>query len=98
MKRVALLSAVLTSGLCLAAAAADSGAKTILLAKVTAGQATAIATRARAGRIIDMELEREKGGSGLRYSFDIKDRGVVYEVGVDAITGALLENGKEPSP
>jgi hypothetical protein len=32
----------------------------------------------------DEELEKEKGGSGLRYSFDIKSGRVVYEVGVDA--------------
>jgi uncharacterized membrane protein YkoI len=40
-------------------------------------------------------LEREKGGSGLRYSFDIKSDGTVYEVGVDAQTGKVLENKKE---
>jgi uncharacterized membrane protein YkoI len=31
----------------------------------------------------------------LRYSFDVQSQGVTYEVGVDAQTGALLENGKE---
>jgi uncharacterized membrane protein YkoI len=44
-------------------------------------------------------LEREKGGSSLRYSFDIKSDGAVYEVGVDAQTGEVLENKKEgPHP
>jgi hypothetical protein len=42
-------------------------------------------------------LEKEKGGSGLRYSFDIKRGAVVHEVGVDAQTGAVLENAKEGS-
>jgi uncharacterized membrane protein YkoI len=43
----------------------------------------------------DEELEKEKGGSGLRYSFDIKNGGVTHEVGVDAKTGKLLENRVE---
>ena len=38
--------------------------------------------KARHGTITDEELEREKGGSGLRYSFDIKSNKVIYEVGV----------------
>jgi uncharacterized membrane protein YkoI len=41
------------------------------------------------------ELEKEMGGSGLRYSFDIKAKGVTYEVGVDAADGSVLENTKE---
>jgi uncharacterized membrane protein YkoI len=45
--------------------------------------------------ITDEELEREKGGSGLRYSFDIKSNKVIYEVGVDARTGKVLENVRE---
>lgn len=47
------------------------------------------------GRFLSQELEREKGGSGLRYSFDIKVKGVVHEVGVDAKTGKVLENSVE---
>ena len=47
------------------------------------------------GKITDEELEKEKGGSGLRYSFDIKNGGVTHEVGVDAKTGKLLENSAE---
>ena len=46
-------------------------------------------------KITDKELEREKGGSGLRYSFDVFSKGKTYEVGVDAQTGAVLENGRE---
>ena len=42
-----------------------------------------------------MELERERGGSGLRYSFDIKSSGQTFEVGIDAKTGRVLENSKE---
>lgn len=54
-----------------------------------------IALKARPGKITDEELEKEKGGSGLRYSFDIKVDSKTYEVGVDAVTGKLLENKRE---
>jgi uncharacterized membrane protein YkoI len=39
--------------------------------------------------------EKEKGGSGLRYSFVVKSGKVLYEVGVDAQTGKVLENVTE---
>ena len=65
------------------------------LAHLSLAQARAIALKARPGAITDQELEREKGGSGLRYSFDVKAAGGTYEVGVDARTGAVLENGHE---
>ena len=66
-------------------------------AKITMSQAKAIAMKARAGDVTDQELEKESGGSGLRYSFDIKDGSTTYEVGVDANTGKVLENGAEGS-
>jgi uncharacterized membrane protein YkoI len=40
-------------------------------------------------------LEKERGGSGLRYSFDIKNGKITHEVGVDAKTGKVLENSVE---
>ena len=58
-------------------------------------QAQAIALKARPGKIVKRELEHEQGGSGRRYSFDIKAGGTTYEVGIDAETGEILENGKE---
>ena len=64
-------------------------------AKVTLEQARAIAAKARPGKITDQELEKEGGGSGLRYSFDVKSKGKTYEVGVDAKTGKVLENAAE---
>ena len=68
-------------------------------AKVSIGEARAIALKAYPGKITDEELEKEKGGTGLRYSFDIKAGGVTREVGVDAQTGKVLENKKEgPNP
>jgi uncharacterized membrane protein YkoI len=68
-------------------------------AKIGISQARAIASKAHPGAITDEELEREAGGSGLRYSFDIRSGGAVQEVGVDAKTGRVLENdaeGKKP--
>jgi len=45
------------------------------------------------------ELERERGGSGLRYSFDIRQGKKWREVGVDAKIGRVLENSAEsPNP
>lgn len=63
--------------------------------KVSLSQARAVAMRARPGAIIDQELEREPGGSGLRYAFDVKSQGATYEVGVDALTGRVIENAME---
>jgi uncharacterized membrane protein YkoI len=64
-------------------------------AKIDIQAARDIALKARPGKITDEELEKEKGGSGLRYSFDIKNGTNTYEVGVDAVTGKLLENKRE---
>jgi uncharacterized membrane protein YkoI len=70
-------------------------------AKIDVKEARKIALNAFPGKITDEELEREKGGSGLRYSFDIKNgkSPKTQEVGVDAVTGKLLENATEgPNP
>jgi len=82
-----------------ATAFAYPGATLASGAKVTIERATAIALKARPGKVTARELENERGGSGLRYSFDIKSKGTVYEVGVDAKTGNVLENAVEgPHP
>ena len=76
-----------------------TGHKLEKLATVKLLKAREIALKERPGTITDFELEREKGGSGLRYSFDIKTGNVGYEVGVDAQTGHILENSKDgPRP
>jgi len=63
-----------------------------------AAQASALALRP-GGQIVSRELEKEAGGSGLRYTFDIKLGGKTYEVGIDARDGKVLENGAEgPEP
>ncbi|WP_293457028.1 PepSY domain-containing protein [Phenylobacterium sp.] len=64
-------------------------------AKLSLAQARAIALKARPGKIVDQELEKESGGSGLRYAFDVKSHATTFEVGVDAMTGKVLENARE---
>ncbi len=78
-----------------AAAAALTGQQYAGEARVSLLQARAVALKAAPGAITAEELEKEAGGSGLRYSFDIKAQGAAHEVGVDAETGALLENSIE---
>ncbi|HET9147228.1 MAG TPA: PepSY domain-containing protein [Acetobacteraceae bacterium] len=65
-------------------------------AKISMDQAQSLAHKAQPGKIVGRELEKEKGGSGLRYSFDVKtSSGKTHEVGIDAETGKLLENSVE---
>lgn len=78
------------------AAFAYQGQQYASQAKVSLQKARAIALKAvPGGQITDEELEREAGGSGLRYSFDVKIKGKTHEVGVDAKTGKVLENSVE---
>src|SRR5881398_3067846 len=76
-----------------------AGSELLPQAKVTLAQARSTALKVRPGRITDQELEKESGGTGLRYSFDIKTKGTTFEVVVDARTGKVLENRREgPHP
>lgn len=80
-------------------AQAYNGEKLATHAKLTIAEARQIALKAHPGKITDEELEEEPGGSGLRYSFDIRAGKVTQEVGVDAQTGVVLENKAEgPNP
>ncbi|HEY8009245.1 MAG TPA: PepSY domain-containing protein [Methylocella sp.] len=74
---------------------AYTGEKLAKDAKISIAEARSIALKAHPGKITDEELEREAGGTGLRYSFDIKSGSSTQEVGVDAKTGDVLENAKE---
>jgi uncharacterized membrane protein YkoI len=74
---------------------AFTGGQYLPQAKMTPAQARQIALKAYPGKIISEELEKESGGSGLRYSFVISNQKVKHEVGVDAKTGAILENSIE---
>jgi uncharacterized membrane protein YkoI len=92
-----VLMSLATAGLMFSTvpALAYTGEKLANRAKIGIAQARAIALKAHHGTIIDEELEWEKGGSGLRYSFDIKRGTKTQEVGIDAQTGKVLENKKE---
>lgn len=89
-----LAMAVTASGWGLAQAAENEHADQALHkeATISMAQAQNIALHTVKGRIIKAELEREHGGSGLRYSFDVKAGKQVHEVGVDARNGKVLEN------
>lgn len=90
----ALLGASLLCGATLTAFAYD-GAKYAKEANITMPQARAQALQIAPGKIKDAELEKEGGGSGLRYSFDIQTRHGLREVGIDAKSGKVLENSAE---
>jgi uncharacterized membrane protein YkoI len=82
------------------AAHAYPGQQFAAQAKITYGKAQSIALKTQPGTITDGELEPEAGGSGLRFSFDIRtSAGSTHEVGIDAANGEVLENsieGKNP--
>ncbi|MDB5418519.1 MAG: peptidase [Phenylobacterium sp.] len=67
-------------------------------AKVSLAQARAIVMKARVGDITDQALEKDPGGSGLRYAFDLASRGATQEVGVDALTGRVIRDGPKNPP
>ncbi len=64
-------------------------------AKLSIEQARAAAMKAYPGTIVEEELEHKLGGSGLRYSFDIRANHETHEVAVDAKTGEILLNTRE---
>lgn len=98
MRKFLYFTAVLSLGTGGAVAAGTghfAGSNLLPLAKVSLAKARSTALAARPGQITDQELEKERGGTGLRYSFDIKSSGKTFEVGVDARTGKVLENDAE---
>lgn len=99
MKTLAKLSAAIFAASLVAlpalAGLSYAGEKLAPQAKVTLVEAQTIALKARPGQVTDRELETEAGGSGLRWSFDIRSKGQTFEVGVDARTGKVLENKAE---
>lgn len=91
---VAVATASLLGG-ATASAVAYTGQQYAKDAKVGMHQARAKALAQVHGTIKDAELEKEGGGSGLRYSFDIQTAHGLREVGIDAVTGKVLENSAE---
>jgi uncharacterized membrane protein YkoI len=58
--------------------------------KVSMQEARTIALRRVNGKVLDEELEKEKGR--LQYAFDIRDEdGKVWDVEIDAISGEVLQ-------
>lgn len=47
------------------------------------------------GKIVKEELEKECGGSGLCYFFDVSGSKGICEIGVDVVIGKVLENFDE---
>ncbi|MGC9127321.1 MAG: PepSY domain-containing protein [Acidithiobacillus sp.] len=92
MKKQLIVGLFLASLVASGTAMAFKGEQFSKEAKVSVEEAKAIALKTFPGQIEDVELEKEAGGSGLRYSFDIRKGKVVHEVGVDAVTGKVLEN------
>src|SRR5947209_11731315 len=97
MRKFVALAAAISLGAtdALAAGTGFAGANLLPMAKVTLAKARSTALAARPGQITDQELEKERGGTGLRYSFDVKSHGKTFEVGIDARTGKVLENDAE---
>ena len=91
----ALFTAMIGIGALAVPASALEGEKLSAEATLTLDQAKVAALKAQPGKIVDQELEHRKGGSGLRYSFDIKVGNSMHEVGIDAKTGATLVNQTE---
>jgi len=71
------------------------GAEFAKMAKITLAQAKARALKVRPGKITDTSMEKHPGGSGLRYAFDVLSHGKVWDVSIDANTGAVLLNAPE---
>ena len=61
--------------------------------KITEAQARTTALKLAPGKIKEGEYEFERGG--WRWSFDIQMPGHVQEVGIDAMTGKVVENSNE---
>lgn len=98
-RRISLLGAAAMLVALAGPALAYTGQDLAKEAKISIEQARQIALKAHPGQITDEELEHESGGSGLRYSFDIKRDQVTQEVGIDAATGKILINAPEgPNP
>lgn len=62
-------------------------------AKISMAKARSAALKLAPGRIISSEYEKE--GGGWRYSFDIQQPGHVQEIGIDGMTGKVVENKSE---
>ena len=97
LAKLTVSTLLLSTVLCRLATAAIAleGEKLAGEATLSLDQARVAALKAQPGKILDQELEHRTGGSGLRYSFDIKVGASTHEVGIDAKTGETLANHAE---
>jgi len=77
----------------ISAAAAASATPPRQHSGISMAHARAIALKAAPGKVISAEYEKE--GGAWRYSFDIKQKGNIQEIGVDSKTGKIVENKSE---
>jgi Peptidase propeptide and YPEB domain len=89
-------AALLAAGVVMTPELTNAGAARTNQPAISMAHARKTALKAyRGGKIAKEELEKEGGGSGLRYTFDIRQGSTIYEVGVDAMTGRVLEKTTE---
>ncbi len=97
MKQSKICSSML--GLVLIASAslalAYDGSQYAKEATLTIDQARSAAQKVFPGTIVEEGLEHKLGGSGLRYSFDIRANHITHEVAIDAKNGNVLKNTRE---
>ncbi len=86
------LAAALATAAVQAAEMPLKGAALLPQAKISLKDARAKALAKEPGVIVDQELEKEKQGSGLVYTFDVKRGHTIHEVNVDAKTGKIVED------
>lgn len=85
---------VLALGVSTSAFAADFRHQSPYHTTVDLPQARATALQFKPGYVTRENLERYRGGSGLRYTFNIRSNADarLYKVGVDTDTGMIVEN------
>ena len=88
MKTLLMFTAVASLGLGSVAIASTAPAP-----KISKARAEAMALKLAPGKIISSEYENE--GGGWRWSFDIQQKGHVQEIGIDGLTGRVVENKSE---
>ncbi len=93
--RKTIITFGLATSVCLVGAAVSAFAASTASSqpKITMTEARTIALKTFPGEIVKAELEHE--GGGLRYSFDMRQGKQWREVGVDAMTGRIVENSRE---
>lgn len=79
------IAAALTAGSAIAAKAPK--------ARISMAEARSTALKLAPGKLLSSEYEKE--GGAWRYSFDIQQTGHVQEIGIDGMTGKVVENKSE---